>query len=195
MNGETWRNVELLREWLDAEAAAATTANMRLLRVIKISEELGEVAEAVHGALGANPRKGASHTWADVEKELADVIVTAMVALDTISGDAGKVLETQQDQRAPETDEAPVGDVRLLRVLSISEDMGKVAEALYGALGVTPRGEAAGVSHTWEDVERQLGDLIVTAMRALDVINGDAPSAVDRRLHHLVQRVLGDTRS
>lgn len=30
------------------------------VRVLKISQELGEVAEALHGALGANPRKGAS---------------------------------------------------------------------------------------------------------------------------------------
>ncbi|MBP5874290.1 hypothetical protein F3K20_06635 [Streptomyces scabiei] len=48
------------------------------VRVLKISQELGEVAEALHGALGANPRKGASHDWGDVPKGFADVIVTAM---------------------------------------------------------------------------------------------------------------------
>ncbi|WP_199846036.1 MULTISPECIES: MazG-like family protein [Streptomyces] len=46
--------------------------------MLKISQELGEVAEALHGALGANPRKGASHDWGDVPKGFADVIVTAM---------------------------------------------------------------------------------------------------------------------
>lgn len=53
-----------------------------------------------------------------------------------------------------------------------------------------PRG-AAEMTHTWEDVERKLGDVIVTAMVALDTVNGDAPSVVDQRLRHLVQRVLG----
>lgn len=51
------------------------------------AEEVGEVSEAVTGALGANPRKGDSHGWSDVEKELSDVIVTAVVALATISWD------------------------------------------------------------------------------------------------------------
>ncbi|WP_349239311.1 MazG-like family protein [Streptomyces sp. CC224B] len=61
---------------------------------MKISEELGEVAEAYHSATGANPRKGHSHTWEDVNKELADVIVTTVVALATTAadGDPGKLL-------------------------------------------------------------------------------------------------------
>ncbi|MBW8735645.1 MAG: hypothetical protein JF621_00415 [Streptomyces turgidiscabies] len=37
--------------------------------MLRISQELGEVAEALHGALGANPRKGASP--GGVSKELA----------------------------------------------------------------------------------------------------------------------------
>lgn len=65
----------------------------RILRVLKIGEEFGEVAEALHGALGANPRKGASHTWQDVEKELCDVIVTSMVALASITADGEKTLD------------------------------------------------------------------------------------------------------
>ncbi|MEU3690670.1 MazG-like family protein [Streptomyces narbonensis] len=42
---------------------------MRLLRVLKIGEAYGEAVEALTGALGANPRKGASHDWSHVEKE------------------------------------------------------------------------------------------------------------------------------
>lgn len=90
---EAWRNVDRLREWLDSEAAPASAGDVRLLRVLKIGEEYGEVAEALHGVMGTNPRKGASHTWQDVEKELSDVIVTAMVALATLTPDAGKVLD------------------------------------------------------------------------------------------------------
>nr|MDT0517210.1 hypothetical protein [Streptomyces sp. DSM 41633] len=37
-----------------------------LLRMLKISEELGEVAEALHGTLGVNPREGASHDRGDL---------------------------------------------------------------------------------------------------------------------------------
>lgn len=95
MDTSTWDRVEQLRRWLDEEATAAAAGDVRLLRVLKISEEVGEVAEALHGALGANPRKGASHTWEDVEKELSDVIVTAMVALATITPDAEKVLDAR----------------------------------------------------------------------------------------------------
>lgn len=63
----------------------------RLLRVLKLSEEVGETTQAVIGALGANPRKGTTHSWSDVEHELCDVIITAMVALATLSPDARAV--------------------------------------------------------------------------------------------------------
>ncbi|WP_346776770.1 MazG-like family protein [Streptomyces sp. HNM0574] len=58
-----------------------------MLQVLKIQEEAGEVAEAVIGALGLNPRKGHSHSWGDVEGEICDVIVTGMVALQRIAPD------------------------------------------------------------------------------------------------------------
>lgn len=50
-------------------------------RLLKIQEEAGEVAAATIGFVGANKRKGYSHTSEDVAKELADVVITAMVAL------------------------------------------------------------------------------------------------------------------
>lgn len=95
MQDDTWTRVEHLRDWLDDNAGPATAGDVRLLRVLKIGEEFGEVAEAMHGALGTNPRKGASHTWEDVHKELADVIVTSMVALATLSPDAEKILDAR----------------------------------------------------------------------------------------------------
>ncbi|QGV82970.1 hypothetical protein EIZ62_31790 [Streptomyces ficellus] len=90
-----WGGVQRLRGWLDAEAGSPEAGDVRLLRIFKISEEVGEVAEAVHGALGVNPRKGASHSWGDVEEELADVIVTAMVALATITPRPEDVLDAR----------------------------------------------------------------------------------------------------
>lgn len=52
-----------------------------LWRVLKIQEEAGEVAEAVIGYAGVNARKGQTFDEGPVAKELADVVVTAMVAL------------------------------------------------------------------------------------------------------------------
>lgn len=52
-----------------------------VLRLVKLQEEVGEVAAALIGFTGANARKGHTHTEEDVAKELADVVITAMVAL------------------------------------------------------------------------------------------------------------------
>ncbi|WP_405793216.1 endonuclease/exonuclease/phosphatase family protein [Streptomyces sp. NBC_01506] len=91
MEDTTWTRIEMLRTWLDENAAPV--GDERLWRILKISEEVGEVAEAMHGAAGTNPRKGRSHTWDDVNKELCDVIVTSMVALATCTPDAAKLLD------------------------------------------------------------------------------------------------------
>lgn len=90
----TWHTIDRLVAWLDTETGVSPET-ARLLRVLKITEEAGEVAEAIHGATGANPRKGHSHTWEDVQAELCDVIVTSMVALRTLTPDAEKVFATQ----------------------------------------------------------------------------------------------------
>ncbi|KUL33652.1 hypothetical protein ADL22_32515 [Streptomyces sp. NRRL F-4489] len=81
-----------MRQWLDRESALPAEQE-RLLRFLKLAEEAGEVAQAVIGATGQNPRKGRSHTWDDVQAELCDVIVTAMVALRTLTPEARQVFE------------------------------------------------------------------------------------------------------
>lgn len=45
------------------------------------------------GAVSANPRKGRSHTWEDVQNELCDVVLSSMVALATLTPDAATVFE------------------------------------------------------------------------------------------------------
>jgi len=50
------------------------------VRVLKVVEEAGEAAAAYIGMTGANPRKGVTHTLGDVESELLDVALTALVA-------------------------------------------------------------------------------------------------------------------
>ena len=87
---DTWETIDRLVEWLDTESGVSPEM-ARLLRVLKISEEAGEVAEAIHGVTGSNPRKGNSHTWDDVQAELCDVIFTSMVALRTITPEAEKI--------------------------------------------------------------------------------------------------------
>ncbi len=85
-NEEIWKHVRLVTEWLDRESPP--TEDVRIFRCFKIAEELGEVTAAIIGVTGQNPRKGVTHTWDDVQTELCDVILAAMVALDSITGDA-----------------------------------------------------------------------------------------------------------
>jgi NTP pyrophosphatase (non-canonical NTP hydrolase) len=82
-----WNTVDRLVDWLDRNSDLPEETRT-ILQILKITEEAGEVAEAVIGATGQNPRKGRSHTWEDVQEELCDVIVTAMVALTRINPDA-----------------------------------------------------------------------------------------------------------
>lgn len=51
------------------------------MRLLKLMEEVGEVSQAFIGVQGANTRKGISHSYNDLAKELCDVAITAMVAL------------------------------------------------------------------------------------------------------------------
>jgi NTP pyrophosphatase (non-canonical NTP hydrolase) len=87
---DLWSTIDELHAWLDANRAVDGQAGL-LLRMLKLSEEVGEVAEAVIGALGNNPRKGVSHTWEDVQGELCDVVITALVALRTLTPDTRDV--------------------------------------------------------------------------------------------------------
>ncbi|MFJ9826423.1 MazG-like family protein [Streptomyces sp. NPDC101160] len=92
MTDPVWPTIARLQEWLAAHQQLPPGQEI-LLRVLKLSEEVGEAAQAVIGATGQNPRKGHSHTWQDVEAELCDVVITAMVALRTLNPDARKVFE------------------------------------------------------------------------------------------------------
>ncbi|MEU9448028.1 MazG-like family protein [Streptomyces sp. NPDC048277] len=82
---ELWARLEATRKHAGPEGV--------LLRILKLSEEVGEVAEAVIGATGQNPRKGVTHTWEDVQGELCDVVITALVALRTLTPEAREVFE------------------------------------------------------------------------------------------------------
>ncbi|MDQ0931389.1 MazG-like family protein [Streptomyces turgidiscabies] len=88
-----WAAIDDLSAWLDANQAHPGREGL-LMRVLKLAEEVGEVAQAVIGATGQNPRKGITHTWDDVQSELCDVALTAMVALRALAPDAREVFTT-----------------------------------------------------------------------------------------------------
>jgi NTP pyrophosphatase (non-canonical NTP hydrolase) len=71
--------------WLD-DANGRDQANVTF-RILKVVEEAGEAAAAWIGATGNNPRKGTTHTPADVAAELADVAFTALVAIESLGLD------------------------------------------------------------------------------------------------------------
>ncbi|MFF7471794.1 MazG-like family protein [Streptomyces sp. NPDC008092] len=84
---DLWAAIDDLWTWLDANRAHGGDTGL-VLRMLKLTEEVGEVAQAVIGATGQNPRKGVTHTWEDVQGELCDVVITALVALRTLTPDA-----------------------------------------------------------------------------------------------------------
>ncbi|WP_241844773.1 MazG-like family protein [Streptomyces silvensis] len=89
---DLWQTVALLHGWLASHERHPPEETL-LLRMLKLSEEVGEVAQAVIGATGQNPRKGTTHSWDDVQSELCDVVITALVALRTLTPEPEKVLD------------------------------------------------------------------------------------------------------
>lgn len=58
-----------------------------LCQALKVQEEAGELAEAMLGVLGQNPRKGVTHTWDDAVHEAIDVALSALVFARTLRPD------------------------------------------------------------------------------------------------------------
>jgi NTP pyrophosphatase (non-canonical NTP hydrolase) len=82
--------VSFVVNWLDAK-------NMRndheiTLRILKVVEEAGEAASARIDNLGQNPRKRQRKTARHIADELADVIITAAVAITSLGFDYNEVL-------------------------------------------------------------------------------------------------------
>ncbi|MFD3520468.1 MazG-like family protein [Streptomyces sp. NPDC058653] len=93
-----WSTIRDLVAWLDANNGRSQEEIT--LRILKLTEESGEVAQAWIGVVGQNPRKGVTHTIADVQGELVDVIVTAAVALASLTGNPAAVLDAKLAQIA-----------------------------------------------------------------------------------------------
>ncbi|MFB8243693.1 MazG-like family protein [Streptomyces sp. NPDC055952] len=105
---DLWDTIDTLSQWLDTNRPVEGREGL-LLRILKLSEEVGEVAQAVIGVTGQNPRKGVTHTWEDVQAELCDVVVTALLALRTLTPEAREVFGGHLDR----VRERALGSVRL----------------------------------------------------------------------------------
>lgn len=83
-----------LSRWIDDHPANAARDPEAALwgRIAKVTEEAGEVTAALIAVTGQNPRKPPSGTLADVEKELLDVAVTALAAVEHLRGNDGGAL-------------------------------------------------------------------------------------------------------
>jgi NTP pyrophosphatase (non-canonical NTP hydrolase) len=86
---------DLIKELELYFASHGTTINVQL---IKLQEEMGEVAEAFIGFMGFNPRKGITHNTLDVALELADVVITALVAIRLAGYEPQAILAMQAEQ-------------------------------------------------------------------------------------------------
>ncbi|MFI6757732.1 hypothetical protein ACIBF5_01120 [Micromonospora sp. NPDC050417] len=91
MNESIWAAVRACRDVLD-EANGSDPQELTC-RVLKVAEEAGEAAGAWIGVLGQNPRKGVTHTRAEVAGELADVALAALIAIESLGFDAREVLD------------------------------------------------------------------------------------------------------
>ena len=81
-----------------------------VLRVLKVAEETGEAAQAWIGATGRNPRKGVTHSRAEVAGELADVVIAALVAVASLGIDPGTALAAKAEAVSARLRSLPVGD-------------------------------------------------------------------------------------
>lgn len=93
-----WQHIAVITRWLDSHPALFGDALQ--WRIGKITEEVGEVHAALVALAGQNPRKspvpGASRVD-HLAAELADVIVTASVALLTLTPNADQHLTARLD--------------------------------------------------------------------------------------------------
>ncbi len=77
---------ERINRQLDRRVNATIAALPPIVRLavqgLKVTEEVGELADAINGTLGENPRKGMTHTVDDVIAEAIDVTLSALVLVE-----------------------------------------------------------------------------------------------------------------
>jgi len=117
----------------ELNAVNGTGGQETVMRLLKVTEEAGEAAAAYVGVTGQNPRKGVTHTPAEVADELCDVIIAAAVALHAFTATPHAVLNAKLHAAA-----------RRLNILP--------PEQAY-ATAPSIRSEAAWIAHTLDTAE------------------------------------------
>jgi NTP pyrophosphatase (non-canonical NTP hydrolase) len=69
------------------------------VRMLKLTEEVGEAAEAFIGMRGLNARKGVCRSREDLLDELADVIITAAVTMNAVANGSADEAAGHLEQR------------------------------------------------------------------------------------------------
>ena len=90
-NEPIWGRVEAMDEHLDSRVAGVYKDQPLAQdwgRVAKVSEECGEAIDALIAWTGQNPRKGVCGTIDDLLNELADVVMTGVLAIQHFTKDA-----------------------------------------------------------------------------------------------------------
>lgn len=88
---DLWDAVRMSRAWLDEHNGR--DPHELTCRILKVTEEAGEAAGAWIGVLGQNPRKGVTATREEVAAELADVVFTALVAIESLDLPTERVVD------------------------------------------------------------------------------------------------------
>lgn len=104
MTADMWANIARIAKWFKEENPGLDEMHFQSLLVHKLTEEVGEVAEALIGVTAFNPRKGKTHTIDDVKKELCDVIATAAVNLWAIDANAADTYTSHLQRIAERAD-------------------------------------------------------------------------------------------
>jgi hypothetical protein len=91
---EADRRITEISQWVDnSPAYAGVDPEARdWRRIQKVGQEFGEALEAFCGTLGENPRKGFTHRPSDVRRELFDVALSALGAVEHLDGNNGGTL-------------------------------------------------------------------------------------------------------
>ena len=79
-----WDHIARTVAWLDA--ANGRGPHETAVRVMKLAEETGEAVAAYIGLAGADPCKGVTAGAEELAGELCDVVLSALIALATVTG-------------------------------------------------------------------------------------------------------------
>lgn len=88
----TQQHLADLSGWIDSHQGGRDPEAITWGRLSKITEEAGEVISAFIGYTGQNPRKGRYASDQDVVAELLDVAVTALGAVEHLTGNQGEAM-------------------------------------------------------------------------------------------------------